>query len=155
GTKLVCVSGDVRRPGVYEVPFGVPLREIIDGLAGGVAPGRTVQAVLCGGAAGTFLAPGELDQPFAFEALQAIGGTVGSGALVVFDDQADLWDAVERIARFFMEESCGQCVPCRVGTRRQWEWVRAQRRRRAHGQGPVEPDALLQDLAQVMRDASI
>lgn len=158
GTKLVSISGHVRRPGVYEVAFGTPIRTIIEELAGGVPEGRSVQAVLCGGAAGTFLTPEELDTPLAFETLRAMGATVGSGALVVYDDTADLWDAVERLTRFFMEESCGQCVPCRVGTRRQWEWVRAQRRKGpgtgSHGdEGGA--DELLTDLAAVMRDASI
>lgn len=169
GTKLVSISGDVARPGVYEVPFGVSVRTIIDELAGGVPEGRGVQAVLCGGAAGSFLTPGELDTPLSFEALRDIGGTVGSGAFVVYDEKADLWDAVERITQFFMDESCGQCVPCRVGTRRQWEWVRTQRKNgaplRAKGaagsrEDAVQPDAaeakgMLSELAVVMRDASI
>src|SRR5690606_24720949 len=90
GTKLVSISGDVARPGVYEVPFGTPLRTIIEDLAGGVPGGRAVQAVLCGGAAGTFLGPDELDTPLAIETLRAIGGTVGSGAIVVYADTADM-----------------------------------------------------------------
>ncbi len=153
GTKLVAVSGHVRRPGVYEVTFGTPLRRIVEELAGGVPEGRKIAAVLCGGAAGTFVAPGELDRPLAFEALAAIGGTVGSGALVVLDDTVDLWEVGERIARFFRDESCGQCVPCRVGTRRQWEWVREARRRGGQVDGGMQ--AMLEDLARVMRDASI
>jgi NADH-quinone oxidoreductase subunit F len=82
-----------------------------------------------------------------------MGATLGSGALVVFDERVDLWAVVERIARFFREESCGQCVPCRVGTQRQLELVVELRRRG----GRVDPElrALLEDLAQVMRDASI
>lgn len=182
GTKLVSISGHVSRPGVYEVPFGVPIRTIIDDLAGGIPNGRAVQAVLCGGAAGSFLTPEELDTPLAFETLRAIGGTVGSGAFVVYDETANLWDAVERIARFFMDESCGQCVPCRIGTRRQWEWVRVQRKlgetlgatgttngaaigaQTAPTDGtatgvaqatPTEADAILSELAVVLRDSSI
>lgn len=152
GTKLVCVSGQVRRPGVYEVTFGTPVREVLEQLAGGVSEGRRIQAVLCGGAAGTFLVADQLDVPLALETLQAAGAALGSGALVVFDDSADLWAALERIARFFRDESCGQCVPCRVGTQRQLELV-AELGRRRH----VDPElrALLEELAQVMRDASI
>lgn len=154
GTKLVSISGHVARPGVYEVPFGTPIRTIIDELAGGVPGNRPVQAVLCGGAAGTFLTPEQLDTPLSFESLRAVEGTVGSGALVVYDDTADLWDAAERIARFFMDESCGQCVPCRVGTRRQWEWIRAERRARAASNGgPSGPDASSADGADVGSDA--
>lgn len=153
GTKLVCVSGHVVRPGLYEVPFGVPIRTVVEDLAGGVPAGGRVQAVLCGGAAGTFLLPEELDTPLAVEALQARGAALGSGALVVFDERTDLWAVVERIARFFRDESCGQCVPCRVGTQRQLELVAELRR----GGGRVDPHlrGLLEELAQVMRDASI
>lgn len=153
GTKLVCVSGHVARPGVYEVTFGTPIRTVLEELAGGLPEGGRIQAVLCGGAAGTFLLPEELDTPLAVETLQAMGATLGSGALVVFDERVDLWAVVERIARFFREESCGQCVPCRVGTQRQLELVVELRRRG----GRVDPElrALLEDLAQVMRDASI
>ncbi|MBE3598766.1 MAG: SLBB domain-containing protein [Limnochordaceae bacterium] len=153
GTKLVSVSGDVAVPGLYEVPFGTPIRAILEELAGGASGGRRIQAVLCGGAAGTFLFPEELDTPLAFETLQAIGGTVGSGALVALDETADLWEVAERIARFFQEESCGQCVPCRVGTRRQWELVRAIRRQGGRVDGALR--ALFDDLARVMRDSSI
>lgn len=153
GTKLVSVSGHVLRPGVYEVTFGTPLRRVVEELAGGVPGGRRVSAVLCGGAAGTFLPPEALDRPLAFEALAAIGGTVGSGALVVFDETVDLWEIGERIARFFRDESCGQCVPCRVGTRRQWEWVREARRRGGDVDGSMQ--AMLEELTRVMRDASI
>jgi NADH-quinone oxidoreductase subunit F len=152
GTKLVCVSGHVRRPGVYEVTFGTPLRVIVEELAGGVPEGRGIQAVLCGGAAGTFLPPDRLDTPLAVETLQEAGGALGSGALVVFDDRTDLWAVVERVARFFRDESCGQCVPCRVGTQRQLELV-AELRRRGRVDGELR--ALLEELAQVMRDASI
>jgi NADH-quinone oxidoreductase subunit F len=152
GTKLVCVSGHVRRPGVYEVTFGTPLRVIVEELAGGVPDGRGIQAVLCGGAAGTFLRPDRLDTPLAVETLQEAGAALGSGALVVFDDRTDLWAVVERVARFFRDESCGQCVPCRVGTQRQLELVAELRRR---GRVDRELRALLEELAQVMRDASI
>ncbi len=152
GTKLVCVSGHVRRPGVYEVTFGTPLRVIVEELAGRVPDGRAVRAVLCGGAAGTFLAPDQLDTPLAVETLQEAGAALGSGALVVFDDRTDLWAVVERIARFFRDESCGQCVPCRVGTQRQLDLV-AELRRRGRVDGELR--ALLEELAQAMRDVSI
>jgi NADH-quinone oxidoreductase subunit F len=134
------------------VTFGTPLRVIVEELAGGVPDGRGIQAVLCGGAAGTFLPPDRLDTPLAVETLQEAGAALGSGALVVFDDRTDLWAVVERVARFFRDESCGQCVPCRVGTQRQLELV-AELRRRGRVDGELR--ALLEELAQVMRDASI
>jgi NADH-quinone oxidoreductase subunit F len=152
GTKLFCVSGHVERPGVYEVAFGATLRELLD-LAGGVWHGRRAQAVLCGGAAGTFLDPRHLDVPLTFEGLRAVGGTLGSGAVVVLDESVRLWDVALRLARFFREESCGQCVPCRVGTQRQLEIV--ERLAAASGApGPGDVD-LLRDVAAAMTDASI
>src|SRR5690606_3217547 len=114
GTKLFCVSGHVGRPGVYEVPFGTTLRELIT-FAGGVREGRPVQTVLLGGAAGTFAGPDDLDLPLTIEAARGAGLTLGSGVVMVLDDTADLARTVVRIAAFFREESCGQCVPCRVG----------------------------------------
>ncbi len=153
GPKLFCVSGHVARPGVYELPFGATLREVID-LAGGVPGGRAIQAVLLGGAAGVFVGPDLLDLPLTFEDTRAAGATVGSGVVMVFDETADLVDALRRISAFFRDESCGQCVPCRVGTVRQEELLA----RLAAGRplGSVEAElALFGDLARAMRDASI
>src|SRR5205085_11604865 len=120
GTRLFCVSGHVRAPGVYEVPMGTSLRQLI-AMAGGLHEGRTLQAVLLGGAAGSFVTPAQLDVPLSFEGTRAIGATLGSGAVIVLDDTADAKSVLLRIARFFRDESCGQCVPCRVGTKRQEE----------------------------------
>ncbi len=149
GRKLFCISGAVTTPGVYEVEFGVTLRELID-LAGGVSAGHTMQAVLLGGAAGGYAGPGDLDLPLTFEATRAAGVALGSGVVMVLDETVDLPDQLVRIAAFFRDESCGQCVPCRVGTVRQQEAVT----RLAAGRTD-EDIALLKDLAQVMRDASI
>ena len=153
GPKLFCLSGHVERPGVYEAPFGVSVRELID-MAGGVAGTGNLQAVLVGGAAGAFLAPNELDAPFTFEGMRAIGATVGSAVVMPFDDSVDLAVILLRIAEFFREESCGQCVPCRVGTVRQDELLQRLREGRFIGSMDQER-ALLQDISQVMRDASI
>ena len=120
GTKLFCVSGHVERPGVYEVPFGATLGELLS-LAGGVPGGRSLQAVLLGGAAGGFVRPDELDVPLTFEGARSAGTTLGSGVILAFDDTVDLPRMLMRIAAFFRDESCGQCVPCRVGTVRQEE----------------------------------
>jgi NADH-quinone oxidoreductase subunit F len=131
------------------VPFGATLRDLI-GLAGGVPGGRPIRAVLLGGAAGAFVGPAELDVALTFEDTRAIGATLGSGVIVVFDDTADLVDSLLRIAAFFRDESCGQCVPCRVGTVRQEEVLT----RLAAGERGDEL-ALLADIGQVMTDASI
>jgi len=147
-TRLFCVSGHVSRPGVYELPMGTPLRSLLD-----LAGASNVQAVLLGGAAGSFLTAGQVDVPLSFEGTRAIGATLGSGAVIVFDETADMKLALLRIARFFRDESCGQCVPCRVGTKRQEEILE---RMLSERDGDREADVmLLSDIAQAMRDASI
>jgi NADH-quinone oxidoreductase subunit F len=151
GTKLFCVSGSVVRPGLYEVPFGVRLRDLLD-LSGGLPAGRALQAVLLGGAAGGFVTADELDLPLTYEDTRAAGATLGSGAVIVFDETVDLYEMVLRVAAFFRDESCGQCVPCRVGVVRQEEALVRLGRDRLQGGADV---GLLSELAQVMRDASI
>jgi NADH-quinone oxidoreductase subunit F len=151
GTKLFCLSGSVARPGVYEVPFGATLRALLD-LAGGVT--GTLRAVLLGGAAGGFVTPDQIDTPLTFEGVRTIGASLGSGVVMAFDDRVDLRDIVLRIAAFFRDESCGQCVPCRVGTERQEELLRRLAAGRPQGSARDEA-ALLDDIAAVMRDASI
>ncbi|MEO8363367.1 MAG: NADH-ubiquinone oxidoreductase-F iron-sulfur binding region domain-containing protein [Ilumatobacteraceae bacterium] len=149
GRKLFCVSGAVAEPGVYEVPFGVTLRELIE-LAGGLRAGASLRAVLLGGAAGGFVGPDDLDVPLTMEGTRKIGSTLGSGVVLVLDTNVDMVDQLQRIAAFFRDESCGQCVPCRVGTVRQQEVVSRLSR------GFADDDlVLLRELGQVMRDASI
>lgn len=153
GPKLFCLSGHIARPGVYEVPFGTTLQELIE-LAGGVAGSGRLKAVLVGGAAGSFLTPDELGTPLTFEGTRAAGASLGSGAVMLFDDTVDLRKILFRIAAFFRDESCGQCVPCRVGTVRQEELLL----RLHHGRpiGSVDAEmSLLREVGQVMRDASI
>ncbi len=156
GSKLFCVSGHAARPGVYEAPFGITLRELLE-LAGGIGgPGSSgrLQAVLLGGAAGAFVGPDELDVPLTFEGTRAIGATLGSAVVMPFDDTVDLRQVLLRIARFFRDESCGQCVPCRVGTVRQEELLARLAAERPLG-SVSEEVRLLRELGQAMRDASI
>jgi NADH-quinone oxidoreductase subunit F len=153
GHKLFSVSGHVVRPGVYETEFGMTLRDLL-GLAGGVPGDRAVKAVNLGGAAGVFVGPEAMDMPLTYEHAKDAGATLGAGAVVVFDEATDMADILRRIARFFRDESCGQCVPCRVGTVRQEELLE----RLAVGWpigGVVDELALLADVGQVLRDASI
>ena len=145
-TRLFCLSGHVGKPGLYEVELGTTLRGLLE-----LAETQAPKAVLLGGAAGTFLRPDQLDLPLTFEAARDAGTTLASGVVMVFGESANLVDAVLRIAEFFRDESCGQCVPCRVGTKRQEEAVH----RLAAGRGDGDELALLADLEQVMRDASI
>ncbi len=153
GTKLFCVSGNVEEPGVYEVEFGATLRDLL-ALAGGVANGRSLQAVLLGGAAGVFVRPDELDMPLTFEGARAAKATLGSGVIVAFDDTVDMKQILLRIASFFRDESCGQCVPCRVGTVRQEEALHRIASGRTLGGVPQEV-SLLDEVGVAMKDASI
>ena len=148
GSKLFCVSGAVGTPGVYEVEFGTTLRELLE-LAGGVR--GELQAVLLGGAAGGFVRPEQLDVALTLEGTREIGATLGSGVVHALDTDADVTVTLRRIAAFMRDESCGQCVPCRVGTVRQEESL--ARLLRGAPRGPEL--ALLDDLSRVMRDASI
>jgi len=151
GPKLFCLSGAVARPGVYEVSFGATLREVLE-LAGGTV--GEVRAILLGGAAGGFVLPDQLDVPLTLEGTREIGASLGSGVIFVIDTEADMTEILRRIAAFFRDESCGQCVPCRVGTVRQEEALARLLRGTEIG-GREQELALLDDLARVMRDASI
>jgi NADH-quinone oxidoreductase subunit F len=153
GTKLFCLSGNVERPGTYEVPFGTTLAELLE-LAGGVAGARELQAVLMGGAAGGFLRPDELELPLTFEGAREAKTTLGSGVVMVLDDRVDMPRFLQRIAAFFRNESCGQCVPCRVGTVRQQEALARLASGRTRGGAGAEL-ALVAEIGQCMRDASI
>jgi NADH-quinone oxidoreductase subunit F len=153
GPKLFCVSGNVARPGVYEVEFGATLRELLE-LAGGVPGGHALKAVLLGGAAGVFVGPEALDTPLTFEATRTIGATLGSGVVMAFDETADMVGTLRRIAQFFRDESCGQCVPCRVGTVRQEELLARLAAAQPRGDRATELQ-LLGEIGRAMRDASI
>ena len=153
GTKLFCVSGKVEKPGVYELPFGARVDELI-ALAGGVPGGKKLRAVLLGGAAGHFIGPERLHVQLSFEHTRAAGLSLGSGVVMVFDETDELGPLLQRIAAFFRDESCGQCVPCRVGTVRQEELVARLVAQRPLGSVQTEL-TLLNELAQSMRDASI
>jgi NADH-quinone oxidoreductase subunit F len=153
GPRLFCLSGCVERPGVYEVEHGVTLRGLLD-MAGGVRGGKALKAILLGGAAGSFVSPDDLDLRLTFEDSKAAGVTLGSGVVMVFDEDVDLADIVLRIASFFRDESCGQCVPCRVGTVRQEEALARVIQGRANG-SLTDELALIGEIGQVMRDASI
>ena len=150
GPKLFCVSGDVAQPGVYEVPFGLSLRDLLD-LAGGLADGKGLQAVLFGGAAGAFATAKHLDVRLTFEDLRAAGLPLGSGVVMVFNETRDLRDVLKRLGHFFAHESCGKCYPCQMGTQRQKEILDRI------SDGRILPGDLerLQDIGWTMTDASL
>ncbi len=116
GTKLVSVSGHVKRPGNYEIELGIPAREIIYGLAGGPPEGREVKCWFPGGSSSPVLKAEDLDVPYDFNSLAAAGTMLGSGAIIVVDDSTPIVDVAIKVARFYRHESCGKCTPCREGT---------------------------------------
>ncbi|MBI9046250.1 MAG: NAD(P)H-dependent oxidoreductase subunit E [Anaerolineaceae bacterium] len=151
GPKLFCVSGDVEKPGLYEVPMGITLRHLLVDLAGGVRGGKGLKAVLLGGAAGVFATKDHLDVPLTFHDLRAAGLALGSGVVTVFNDQRDMSEIMLLLTHFFADESCGKCYPCQLGTQRQYEIL-----------GRVARDEVLEgdrerlrDLADTMRESSI
>jgi NADH-quinone oxidoreductase subunit F len=116
GTKLVSISGHVRRPGNYEIELGIPSREIVYGLAGGPEEGREVKCWFPGGSSAPVLTAEDLDVPYDFESLAQAGSMLGSGAIIVVDDSTPILDVALKTAKFYRHESCGKCTPCREGT---------------------------------------
>jgi len=116
GTKVVSVSGHVKRPGNYEIELGIPSREIIEGLAGGPEEGRTVKCWFPGGSSSPVLTGADLDVPYDFDSLAKAGTMLGSGAIIVVDDSTPILDVALKVAKFYRHESCGKCTPCREGT---------------------------------------
>jgi NADH-quinone oxidoreductase subunit F len=150
GPKLFCVSGDVTKPGLYEVPFGVTLRELLD-MAGGVAGNKSLQAVLFGGAAGAFATDQHLDVRMTFEDLRAAGLPLGSGVVMIYDETRDMRQALKELGHFFAHESCGKCYPCQMGTQRQKEILE-----RVANKDVLAGDLIrLHDVGWTMTDASL
>ena len=116
GTKLVSVSGDVQRPGNYEIELGIPSREIIYELAGGPEPGREIKFWFPGGSSSPVLTKDDLDLPYDFDSMAKAGSMLGSGAIIVVDDTHTVTEVAYKLAKFYAHESCGKCVPCREGT---------------------------------------
>ncbi|OFX48156.1 MAG: hypothetical protein A2X13_03255 [Bacteroidetes bacterium GWC2_33_15] len=116
GTKIFTISGDVNKPGYYETALGVTLRQLIRDLAGGVKNNKKIKAVLIGGAAGTFVDESVMETPIGFDTLKEKGAVLGSGAIMVMSEERSLFDMLHSILEFFKHESCGKCVPCRIGT---------------------------------------
>ncbi len=118
GPKIFCISGHVRNRGIFELPLGVPLREIIYEHAGGMTFDKKLKAVIPGGASTPMLTPDQVDTPMAFETLEEAGTMLGTGAIVVMNEDTCMVDVARRLMRFFAHESCGRCTPCRTGTQR-------------------------------------
>jgi formate dehydrogenase iron-sulfur subunit len=112
----VQLAGNIRRGGVVEVPFGATLRDLVEGYGGGTASGRPIRAIQVGGPLGTYLPEADWDVPLDYEALAEVGGMLGHGGVVVFDDTVDLAQQARFAMEFCAVESCGKCTPCRVGS---------------------------------------
>ena len=139
GPKLYCVSGHVRNPGVFEASMSVTLRELIDGYAGGVRPGRTLKAVIPGGSSVPILLPDQLDIQASFDAIQKAGSLLGSAAIVVLDDTTCMVWLAQNLLHFYRHESCGKCTPCREGT----DWLHKILQRIERGDGQMRDLDLL------------
>ncbi len=152
GTKLWSVCGHVNRPGVYEVPLGMPFKTFLAECCGGVWHGRTLKAVVMGGSSVPVLTADEaMKVNLDYESLQAAGTFLGSGGMIVMDDSTCMVEALENLAMFYHHESCGQCTPCREGS----GWVEKILHRLCHGDGRREDIALLLDLANNMQGRTI
>ncbi|MEZ5292240.1 MAG: NADH-quinone oxidoreductase subunit NuoF [Vicinamibacterales bacterium] len=143
GPKLFCISGQVKRPGVYEAPMKVTLRELIDTYAGGMRDGHAMKAVIPGGSSVPILLPDQLDIPASFDDVQKAGSLLGSAAIMVLDDTVDMVWLAENLLHFYRHESCGKCTPCREGT----DWLYRLLRRMLDGEGTSKDVALLQSVA--------
>lgn len=143
GTKIFCVSGDVNKPGLYELPMGTPLREIIYNYAGGISGGRKLKAVIPGGISTPVLTAEEIDVKMDFESVRKAGSMFGSGAIIVIAEEVCLIQVLKRISHFYAHESCGQCTPCRVGT----GWMERIIQRFENGIGVMKDISLLENIA--------
>ena len=151
GTLTVQLAGNIRRGGLYELPFGTPLRAVLEELGGGTISGKPIKAVQAGGPLGTYIPPAQFDTPLDYEAFKGIGAMLGHGGLVVFDEAADLGALARFAMHFCAEESCGKCTPCRIGAVRGREVIDKIRR----GEAAADNRILLKDLCQTMIDGSL
>jgi len=142
GTKVISLSGDIQKPGNYEVPFGLPLQTLLREWAGGPRQGRQIQAVTMAGLSGGFLAGADLDVNLDEASIRAKGSFLGAGGIMVFDDRRDMVEVAHGAMEFFAEESCGKCFPCRLGTQRLTE-------RLAGAAGPTKPAAWSREVSDI------
>ena len=150
GLKFVSISGDVENPGVYEIPVGTTVRQLIE-IAGGMQDGQSLKAFLPGGASSNFLTAGHADTPLDFETMQQAGSMLGTGAVIVMAQDRDLFTLATNIVRFFRNESCGKCVPCRVGSEKAVKLLEGVQ---AGTAGPDEL-AVLAELEETLQQTSI
>ena len=151
GTKLFCLSGNIRRPGIYEVPLGATLRHLIEDLGGGVPDGRKFKAVLPAGSASSMLYPVQMDMALDYPTVKAAGAFLGAASLIVMDDSVCMVDLAFWMSGFYHHESCGQCTPCRDGT----EDIHEVLQKIVMGEGELSHLEFIKSLGEYMRTASI
>jgi NADH-quinone oxidoreductase subunit F len=151
GTKVFALAGKIRNTGLAEVPYGTTLRDIIFGIGGGIPNGKLFKAVQTGGPSGGVIPPEHLDTPLEYETLQKLGSIMGSGGLVVMDEDACMVDVAHFFMEFCCDESCGKCPPCRVGTRQMLNLLERIKR----GEADLEDLRKLEELSVIVRDASL
>jgi len=144
GPKIFSVSGHVNRPGNYELPLGTPLKEIIYEHAGGIRNKRNLKAIIPGGASTPVLTADQIDTPMSFEDLEKSGSQLGTGAIIVMDETTCMVEAARRLTKFFAHESCGRCVPCRIGSQRLYETLD----RIENARGRLDDLSKVEELAQ-------
>ena len=146
GTKIISLSGDIQRPGNYEVPFGFPLKTLLYEWAGGAPEGREIRAITTAGLSGGFIAGDDLDRTIDEPSFQKVGAMLGAAGIMVFDNTRDMLDVARNAMEFFAEESCGKCFPCRIGTQRLTELLSAPL--------GADSEALISEIGAVMRATS-
>ncbi len=152
GTKAVCLNSIVARPGIYEVDLGTPIATIVNEYAGGLRTGSRLKGIQIGGPLGGILPPHQMDAPLGFEELAAAGCLLGHGGMVVFDQRTDMLQLAEHLWKFCADESCGKCVPCRIGSVRAWEMTQRLLR---EGQGAEQYAPLMEELCDTLEATSL
>ena len=144
GTRLLCVAGHVNKPGIYEIPLGMNMKEFIYGMAGGIPGGKKLKAVIPGGSSCPLLTADEIDIPMDYDSVAKAGSMLGSGGMVVMDENTCMVDMARRIMHFYAHESCGWCIPCREGT----TWLRKMLERIHAGYGREQDIDMLSELSK-------
>jgi NADH-quinone oxidoreductase subunit F len=144
GTRLLCVAGHINKPGIYEIPLGMNMKEFIYGMAGGIPNGKKLKAVIPGGSSCPLLTADEIDIPMDYDSVAKAGSMLGSGGMVVMDEDTCMVDMARRIMHFYAHESCGWCIPCREGT----TWLRKMLERIHAGYGRSEDIDMLSELSK-------
>jgi NADH-quinone oxidoreductase subunit F len=146
GTRLLCVAGHINKPGIYEIPLGMNMKKFIYEMAGGIPNGKKLKAVIPGGSSCPLMTADEIDLPMDYDSVAKAGSMMGSGGMVVMDEDTCMVDMARRIMHFYAHESCGWCIPCREGT----TWLRKMLERFHAGFGRSEDIDLMEELSKNM-----